>query len=131
MPAETRDGQRRSARAESDRDHAACRARARAQERAEPPPYLNWKPGDPPPVAKDGRRYLTSCGGKVLGLYKPGGALEVELKQHKGNCLPQDDWGTVNLGDPSSRDGKPCTVGNGVDGYVSGWRLGGRCYPSP
>ena len=115
----TREDQRPSARAESDRDQSACRgdraclkeararseaalgridadtsacrARARAQARAEPPPYLNWKPGDPPPVAKDGRRYLMSCSGKDLGLYKPGGAPEVELKQHKGNCLPQDD----------------------------------------
>ena len=44
--------------------------------------------------------------------------------------MPVDNWGTVNLG-PSSPEGKPYTVGNGVDGYSSGWIRGGNCYPSP
>ena len=55
-----------------DDEASACRARVQSQTKAEPPPYLHWKPGDPSPVAKDGRRYLMSCSGKVLGLYKPG-----------------------------------------------------------
>jgi hypothetical protein len=32
-----------------------------------------------------------SCSGKVLGYYKPGGALEMELKTHPGNCSPNDN----------------------------------------
>src|SRR5262249_4772169 len=56
--------------------------RVQSQTKAEPPPCLNWKPGDPSPQAKDGRRYIMSCSGKVLGMYKPGGAVEMELKTH-------------------------------------------------
>jgi hypothetical protein len=117
----TRQEARRTARAESDREGAAChgdrqclkeasakweraakqiddaasacRARTRAQAQREPNPALHWKPGDPSPQAKDGRRYIMSCNGKILGMYKPGGAMEVELKSRPGNCIPRDDWG--------------------------------------
>src|SRR5690242_9577014 len=65
-----------------DDEASACKARVQSQTKAEPPPYLNWKPGDPSPQAKDGRRYIMSCSGKVLGMYKPGGAVEMELKTH-------------------------------------------------
>jgi hypothetical protein len=74
-----------------DDEASACKARVQSQTKAEPPPYLNWKPGDPSPQAKDGRRYIMSCSGKVLGMYKPGGAVEMELKTHPGNCFPNDD----------------------------------------
>jgi len=74
-----------------DDEASACKARIQSQTKAEPPPYLNWKPGDPSPQAKDGRRYIMSCSGKVLGMYKPGGAVEMELKTHPGNCFPNDD----------------------------------------
>jgi hypothetical protein len=73
-----------------DDEASACKARVQSQTKAEPPPYLNWKPGDPSPQAKDGRRYIMSCSGKVLGMYKPGGAVEMELKTHPGNCFPND-----------------------------------------
>jgi len=76
---------------EIDDEALACRARVQSQTKAEPPPYLNWKPGDPSPQARDGRRYIMSCSGKVLGMYKPGGAVEMELKTHPGNCFPNDD----------------------------------------
>src|SRR5262249_15631164 len=75
-----------------DETASGCLARARAQTPPAAPPGLNWKPGDPSPQAKDGRRYIMSCSGKVLGLYKPGGAMEVELKSRPGNCIPRDDW---------------------------------------
>jgi len=68
--------------------YSACRDRALGQT-TQPP--IHWKPGDPSPVAPDGRRYIMSCSGKVLGLYKPGGALEMELKTHPGNCFPNDN----------------------------------------
>jgi len=42
-------------------------------------------------VAPNGRRYIMSCRGKVLGLYKPGGALKMELKTLPGNCYPGDN----------------------------------------
>lgn len=80
-----------------DDESAVCYARVRSLERREPPPWANWKPGDPPPRAKDGRYYLMSCGGKVLGLYRPGGALEMELKTRGGSCHPSETWGDVNL----------------------------------
>jgi hypothetical protein len=48
--------------------YKACRDRALGQT------VIRWKPGDPSPVAPDGRRYIMSCSDKVLGLYKPGGA---------------------------------------------------------
>lgn len=80
-----------------DDESAVCYARVRSLERREPPPWANWKPGDPPPRAKDGRYYLMSCSGKVLGLYRPGGALEMELKTRGGSCLPSETWGDVNL----------------------------------
>lgn len=54
---------------------AACRTQARSKMNLEPPPHVNWKPGDPSPPTKDGRRYLMSCNGRVLGVYRPGGAL--------------------------------------------------------
>jgi len=71
-------------------DKAACDAYLRSQQAAPQPP-IHWKPGDPSPVAPDGRRYIMSCSGKVLGYYKPGGALEMELKTHPGNCFPNDN----------------------------------------
>lgn len=80
-----------------DDESAVCYARVRSLERREPPPWANWKPGDPPPRAKDGRYYLMSCSGKVLGLYRPGGALEMELKTRGGSCHPSETWGDVNL----------------------------------
>jgi len=114
-----------------DEATSACRARARSQMKAEPPPYLHWKPGDPSPQAKDGRLYLMSCGGKVLGLYKHGSAREVELKTYPGNCIPVEDWGPAGPPEPSTSDeGKPCTLGNGVDGYRPGWIWGGVCQPA-
>jgi hypothetical protein len=90
-----------------DDEASACRARARRATATEPPPYLHWKPGDPSPQAKDGRRYLMSCSGKVLGLYKPGGALEMELKTHPGNCIPRDDWGPGGFA-PGTSDKHSC-----------------------
>jgi hypothetical protein len=71
-------------------DKAACDSFLRSQQAAPQSP-TQWKPGDPSPVAPDGRRYIMSCSGKVLGLYKPGGALEMELKTHPGNCFPNDN----------------------------------------
>jgi hypothetical protein len=68
--------------------YSACRERALGQT---PAPSIHWKPGDPSPVAPDGRRYIMTCSGKVLGYYKPGGALEMELKTHPGNCFPNDN----------------------------------------
>src|SRR5262249_11743784 len=47
-----------------DDEASACKARVQSQTKAEPPPYLNWKPGDPSPQAKDGRRYIMSCSGQ-------------------------------------------------------------------
>jgi hypothetical protein len=32
-----------------------------------------------------------SRSGKVLGMYKPGGAVEMEMKTHAGNCFLNDD----------------------------------------
>jgi hypothetical protein len=89
---------------EIDSAVSACRTRARSQMKVEPPPYLNWKPGDPSPQAKDGRRYLMSCSGKVLGLYKAGGALELELKTHPNNCIPVDTWGEPGPATGTSKD---------------------------
>ena len=82
---------------EIDRESGACRARVRAREQKEPPPWANWKPGDPPPRTKDGRYYLMSCSGKPLGIYKPGGALEMELKTRGGSCHPSETWGELQL----------------------------------
>lgn len=73
----------------------ACRTHARAATPKEPPPYANWKPGDPPPVAKDGRRYIMACSGKVLGMYKPGGALAMDIESRPGKCMPVEDWAPV------------------------------------
>jgi len=81
------------ARGETLKAHqAACDAFLRSQQAAPQSP-TSWKPGDPAPVAPDGRRYIMSCSGKVLGLYKPGGAMEVELQSHPGNCIPLENWG--------------------------------------
>jgi len=76
--------------------YTSCRNRALGQS---PQPPVHWKPGDRSPVAPDGRRYIMSCSGKVLGLYKPGGALEMELKTHPGNCFPNDNpWPGPGVG---------------------------------
>src|SRR5262249_32271601 len=97
---------------------SACRARVQSQTKAEPPPYLHWKPGDPSPVAKDGRRYLMSCSGKVLGLYKPGGALEVELKTHPGNWIRSDKpWRLPQVPDKDPR----CFIPGPVPKDVNCW----------
>jgi hypothetical protein len=80
-----------------DERRAACNARVRSTAKREPPPWANWKPGDPPPRAKDGRYYLMSCSGKVLGMYTPGGALEMELKSRGGSCHPSDTWGEIKM----------------------------------
>jgi hypothetical protein len=82
---------------EIDDERAACNARVRAKEQREPPPWANWKPGDPPPRDKHGNHYLMSCNGKVLGTYRPGGALEMELKTRGGSCHPAQSWGELNL----------------------------------
>jgi hypothetical protein len=73
-----------------DNEANACRTRVRATAAAERPPYAGWKPGDPPPVAKDGRRYIMACNGKVLGMYKPGGALAMDIESRPGKCMPVD-----------------------------------------
>lgn len=80
-----------------DKEAAACRARVRSVQKREPPPWAGWKPGDPPPRDKNGRYYLMSCSGKVLGTYMPGGALEMELKTRGGSCHPAESWGELNL----------------------------------
>jgi hypothetical protein len=77
-------------------EYQACEKQALSQ--IPPPPPVHWKPGDPAPVAPDGRRYIMSCSGKVLGLYKPGGAMEVELQSHPGNCIPLENWGPGGFG---------------------------------
>jgi len=121
--------QRRVGRAELDREGQACQAdrqclaqaqakwqatqqqidaassacRSRAQSQAPAPPAIHWKPGDPSPVAPDGRRYIMSCNGRVLGLYKPGGAIEMELKTLPGNCSPSEDiWPAAGVGAPAT-----------------------------
>ena len=115
---------------EIDEEASACRARARQAIQTESPPYLNWKPGDPSPQAKDGRRYLMSCSGKVLGLYKPGGALEMELKTHPGNCIPRDDWGPGGFA-PGTSDKQSCyEIGTGSRKEYSGGRPS-WCDPNP
>ena len=80
----------------------ACWTHARATTPKEPPPYANWKPGDPPPVAKDGRRYIMSCSGKVLGMYKPGGALAMDIESRPGKCMPVENWGKIGPGGPTA-----------------------------
>jgi hypothetical protein len=153
-----RENERRAARAQSDRERgacgrdkechkeaaarwedavrqiddatAACRSQARTKMDREPPPYANWKPNDPSPPTKDGRRYLMSCDGKVLGVYKPGGALELELKTRPGNCMPLDKWGSVPSSGGSGSEGRPCREWRG-DGYATGYILSGRCYLPP
>lgn len=95
---------------------AACDAYLHSHQPAAQSP-ANWKPGDPSPVAPDGRRYIMSCSGKVLGLYKPGGALEMELKTHPGNCMPLDNWGPGGFG-PST--------GNSSGGRC--WDAGAKMY---
>ena len=83
-----------------DATSSACRARVQSQ--APPPPAIHWKYGDPSPVAPGGRRYIMSCSGKPIGLYKPGGAVEMELKTHPGNCSPvEDPWPKPGVGAPS------------------------------
>jgi len=78
-------------------ENQACRKRVISK--MSPPPAIHWKPGDPSPVAPDGRRYIMSCSGKVLGYYKPGGALEMELKTHPDNCIPNDNpWPGPGVG---------------------------------
>jgi hypothetical protein len=88
---------------------AACDAYLRGHQPAPQSP-ATWKPGDPSPVAPDGRRYMMSCSGKVVGLYRPGEAVEMELKTHPGNCVPNDNpWpGPGNVKGP--RQAK-CYVG--------------------
>ena len=86
---------------------SACRARAQSQ--APRPPDIHWKYGDPSPVAPDGRRYIMSCSGKVLGMYKPGGAVEMEMKTHPGNCFPNDHpWLLPQPGAASVKDRNYC-----------------------
>ncbi len=90
-------------------EYQACERSVLSQKPAPPP--IHWKPGDPSPVAPDGRRYIMSCSGKVLGLYKPGGALEMELQTHPGNCIPNDNpWPGPGPSGPSPRVPK-CYVG--------------------
>ena len=90
-------------------DSASSACRARVQSQAPRPPAIHWKPGDPPPVAPDGRRYIMSCSGKVLGLYKPGGAVEMELKTHPGNCFPNDNpWPGPGVGAPGTAATNHC-----------------------
>jgi hypothetical protein len=85
---------------------SACRARVQSQ--APRPPAIHWKYGDPSPVAPDGRRYIMSCSGKVLGTYKPGGAVEMEMKTHPGNCFPNDNpWLLPQPGPPPSSTSQP------------------------
>ena len=107
-----------------DEEASACKARVQSQTKAEPPPYLNWKPGDPSPQAKDGRRYIMSCSGKVLGMYKPGGAVEMELKTHPGNCFPNDQpWLLPQPGAPGTSSTNHCyEVGTGSYKEYSGGR---------
>jgi len=113
-----------------DDETSACKARVRSQTKAEPPPYLNWKPGDPSPQAKDGRRYIMSCSGKVLGMYKPGGAVEMELKTHPGNCFPNDDpWLRPQLGAPKPSPSHCYERGTGSDIEYYGSRPD-RCDPN-
>lgn len=101
-----------------DEDTSACKARVQSQTKAEPPPYLNWKPGDPSPQARDGRRYIMSCSGKVLGMYKPGGAVEMELKTHPGNCFPNDDpWLRPQPGAPKPSTASHCYE-RGTGSYI-------------
>jgi hypothetical protein len=101
-----------------DDEASACKARVQSQTKAEPPPYLNWKPGDPSPQAKDGRRYIMSCSGKVLGMYKPGGAVEMELKTHPGNCFPNDDpWLRPQPGAPRPSTASHCYE-RGTGSYI-------------
>jgi hypothetical protein len=81
-----------------DDARAACNARVRSAQKREPPPWANWKPGDPPPCTKDGQRcYLMSCSGKVLGMFRPGGALELELNARGGSCHPAESWGQIKM----------------------------------
>jgi hypothetical protein len=88
---------------------SACVAQVRSQMNTEPPPYLHWKPGDPSPRAKDGRLYIMSCSGKPLGLYKPGGALEVEMKTHPGNSVPSEEiWPGPGVGGPGTSSTNHC-----------------------
>jgi hypothetical protein len=65
---------------------AACLNASRPK--TAPAPYANWRPGDPSPVARDGRRYIMSCSGKPLGFYLPGSAAEKDLSARPGNCIP-------------------------------------------
>jgi len=84
-------------------DAASSACRARVQSQAPRPPAIHWKPGDPSPVAPDGRRYIMSCSGKVLGLYKPGGAIEMQLKTNPGNCFPHENpWPGPGVGAPGT-----------------------------
>ena len=107
-----------------DDEATACKGRVQSQTKAEPPPYLNWKPGDPSPQAKDGRRYIMSCSGKVLGMYKPGGAVEMELKTHPGNCFPNDSpWLLPGSGAPGTSVTSHCyELGTGSYKEYSGGR---------
>ena len=107
-----------------DDEASACKGRVQSQTKAEPPPYLNWKPGDPSPQAKDRRRYIMSCSGKVLGMYQPGGAVEMELKTHPGNCFPNDSpWLLPGSGAPGTSVTNHCyELGTGSYKEYSGGR---------
>lgn len=76
------------------------------------PPPIHWKLGDPSPVAPDGRRYIMSRSGKVLGIYEPGGAVEMEMKTHASNCFLYDDPRLLRQPGPAplstSRPSKNC-----------------------
>jgi len=83
--------------------------RPAASDRLSPGPAGWAAVQDPAPVAPDGRRYIMSCSGKVLGLYKPGGAVEMELKTHPGNCFPNDNpWPGPGVGAPGTAATNHC-----------------------
>jgi hypothetical protein len=92
-----------------DNETNACRTRVRATAPAERPPYAGWKPGDPPPVAKDGRRYIMACNGKVLGMYKPGGALAMDIESRPGKCMPVENWGNIGPARPPAPSTPSCS----------------------
>ena len=106
-----------------DEQSAACSERVRRIEASQPPPWAGWKPGDPPPRAKDGRYYLMSCSGKVLGLYKPGGALAMEVKLQGGSCVRAETWGELKLNPEAQRQYGFCPEG-GHGRVADGCRFG-------
>jgi hypothetical protein len=84
-------------------ENQACQKRVISK--MPPPPAIHWKPGDPSPVAPNGQRYIMSCSGKVVGVYKPGGAMEVELQSRPGNCIPSDNpWPGPGVGGTAAKE---------------------------